>query len=96
MRPARPGGAGIRGIVEPEHHPAANRIRLDQSRAVTDVFRIALTAALATGSWFLIERPVRKEHILRATKLAFPVAAASVAVIAFAGSARVDPPPRQR
>ena len=67
--------------------------RLDQSRAVTDLFRIALTAALATGSWFLIERPVRKDHVLRATKVAFPIAAAAVAVIAFAGSARVDPPP---
>jgi peptidoglycan/LPS O-acetylase OafA/YrhL len=67
--------------------------RLGQSRAVTDAFRIALTAVLATGSWFLLERPVRKEHILRVTKLAFPIAVVAVMAIAFAGSAAIEPPP---
>src|SRR4051794_8239838 len=32
MRPGWRGGAGTRMVVEPEHHPAADRVGLDQGR----------------------------------------------------------------
>ena len=67
--------------------------RLGQNELVTDVVRLALTAALTALSWFLIEHPIRRERVLRATRYAFPTAAAAAITVVTLSAGAVAPPP---
>jgi peptidoglycan/LPS O-acetylase OafA/YrhL len=67
--------------------------RLGQNELVTDIVRLSVIALLTIVSWNFIERPVRRERVLRATRMAYPVAATTAVAIVVFTAAAVAPAP---
>ena len=67
--------------------------RLGQNELVTDLVRLALTGALTAISWFVIEHPIRREHVLRATRYAFPAGAVVAVTVVTMTAGAVAPAP---
>jgi peptidoglycan/LPS O-acetylase OafA/YrhL len=67
--------------------------RLGRNEVATDAIRLAAIAALTAVSWMFIERPVRRERVLRATRFAFPIAAIAAACIVMLGARTIEPMP---
>ena len=67
--------------------------RLGTGLVATTVIRLSLVAALVWLSWHLVEHPVRRDLVLRRTRLALPVAMAAVAAVAVTAVHGIAPAP---
>jgi peptidoglycan/LPS O-acetylase OafA/YrhL len=67
--------------------------RLGANWLVTDVVRLAITAACTAASWYVVEHPIRVGRILPRTRPAWAVAAVTVVAVAALGSRAVGPAP---
>ena len=68
-------------------------LRLGANELTTDLVRLALIAALTAASFVLIERPIRIERVLRATRVAFPAGVTVAVVVAVLGAGATAPAP---
>ena len=67
--------------------------RLHAGWLVTSFVRVAALAAATAASWVVVERPVRRGLVLPRTRVALPIAAAGVAVVAALAVRAIAPAP---
>jgi hypothetical protein len=67
--------------------------RLQAGWAWTTTVRLTVVTVLTAASWFLVEHPIRRGHLLPRTRIALPVAVATALVVAALAVHSVDPEP---